>query len=80
MEGIKKENDLERDKEFSLQIKDGDSYRPMTMHEFHKFASRNPELAKYFFDEQEINTIPVPKIDENAQIFYHWEKAAIRVL
>jgi hypothetical protein len=43
-------------------------------------ASEHPELANYFFNEQEIETIQVPKVDESQNIFYHWEKAANRMI
>jgi hypothetical protein len=59
-----KENELEKLKEFSLQIKDGESYRPITIEEFQKFASEHPDIAKYFLDENEIKNIKIPKMDD----------------
>ena len=43
----------------------------------------HPELAKYFFNEADIETINVPKGKDDQQfntIFYHWEKAASRMI
>ena len=37
-------------------------------------------MAKYFLNEAEIENLQVPKIDECAQVFYHWEKAATRMI
>lgn len=77
---MSKENELEKLKEFSLQMLVDEHYVPVSLEEFAKFAAKHPEIAKYFFDEEEINSLPVPEIAESATIYYHWEKAATRMI
>jgi len=49
--------------------------------EFQQKASEHPELFKYFFNENEIQSIEVPEIDDSHNnIYYHWEKVALRLI
>lgn len=76
-----KENELLKNKEFSLLIKDGEQYRPITLKEFKNYSLQHPELFKYFFNEQDIQSLEIPNMDEPfTNIYYHWEKAALRMI
>ena len=51
------------------------------MKEFQLKALEHPELFKYFFNEAEIQSIEVPNMDDPYNnIFYHWEKVALRMI
>jgi len=67
-------------KEFVLQILDNGKYRPITDTEFDLLKREQPEIAKYFIDESEIEKMEIPQIDENAPINYHWEKVSTRMM
>ena len=75
-------NDKKTPKEFVLQVLDGDSYRPITKQEFDQLSQEIPDIAKLFEaeDQSHINKIFVPEIDESITIYYHWEKAANRMM
>lgn len=67
-------------KTYVLQIFDGQQYRPITKDEFESFAKDQPELAKIFQGENEIEKLEIPPLDENAPIYYHWEKVSHRIM
>ena len=57
-------NENEKPKEFSLEILDGDQYRPISMEEFQKFVKEAPEIAKYFLNPtEELPKLKVPEVD-----------------
>ena len=57
-------NENEKPKEFSLEILEGDTYRPISQEEFQKFAKDAPELAKYFINpDEELPKLKVPEVD-----------------
>lgn len=60
-------------------LKDG-YYEPVTEEEYEKFKQENPDLAKYFEEEDAIEKLPVPEVPESAQIYDNWEKAAKRLM
>ena len=63
-----------------LTVLKGDYYEPITEEEFQKFKAENPELARYFEEEGAIETLPIPEVSEQAQIYDNWEKAAKRLM
>ena len=67
-------------KEYVLQILDNGHYRPITDEEFDLLKQELPDIAKLFEDEQAIEQMQVPSIDESAPIVYHWEKIAKRMM
>lgn len=67
-------------KEYVLQILDNGKYRPITATEFDLLKREQPEIAKYFQDESEIEKMEIPPIDESVAIYYHWEKVSARMM
>lgn len=67
-------------KEYVLQILDNGQYRPITDEEFDLLKKELPDIGKLFDDEQAIEQMQVPQIDESAPIQYHWEKVSKRMM
>lgn len=69
-------------------LREGGYYEPLTDAEFEQFKLENPEIAQYFLvsDDQEakdlkpISELDVPPVNEAANIYDHWEKAAMKML
>lgn len=80
MQPIKKVNERLIPKEYVLQILDKGTYRPITDEEFDLLKQEMPDIAKLFEDENAIEQMQVPQIDESAPIQYHWEKVAKRMM
>jgi hypothetical protein len=47
------------------KLKDG-YYEPLTEEEFEQFKIENPDLAKYFEDDKNLDDLPIPDVPENA--------------
>ncbi len=69
-------------KEFVLQVLDGDSFRPITREEFSELSKEIPDLGQLLDEEDSTfsEKSQVPEIDESTPIYYHWEKAAVRMM
>jgi hypothetical protein len=67
-------------KEYVLQIMDNGQYRPITDEEFDLLKQELPDIAQLFEDEDKIEQLQIPQIDESAPIMYHWEKVARRMM
>lgn len=75
-----KVNERNIPKEYVLQILDNGQYRPITEQEFDLLKKTMPEYAELFENEQKIEQMQIPLVDESAPIQYHWEKAAHRMI
>lgn len=73
-------NERLQPKKYVLQVFDGSQYRPISPEEFETLAKDHPEIAKYFEDENEVENIQVPSVDESVPIYYHWEKVSTRMM
>ena len=67
-------------KEYVLQILDNGQYRPITEKEFNLLKEEMPQYAELFLNEQKINEMNIPTLDESAPIMYHWEKVSRRLM
>lgn len=67
-------------KEYVLQILDNGHYRPITDEEFDLLKQELPDIAQLFEDEDKIEQLQIPQIDESAPIMYHWEKVSRRMM
>jgi len=77
-----KVNERLQNKEYVLQVFDGESYRPITKSEFDQLVEDYPEIGKIFDpnDRSQIEEIKIPDIDDSNPIYCHWEKAAQRMM
>ena len=67
-------------KQYVLQILDNGQYRPITDEEFDLLKQELPQYAELFENEQKIEQMSVPMVDESAPILYHWEKVSRRMM
>jgi hypothetical protein len=63
-----------------LQILDNGHYRPITDEEFDLLKQELPNIAELFENEQKIEQMQIPFVEESAPILYHWEKVARRMM
>jgi len=45
-----------------------------------RFEERYPEIAKYWKEPSELETLQIPKFPENTPIYESWDKVARRLL
>lgn len=57
-------------------LREGGFYEPLTDEEFDQFKSENPELARYFEEDDIVEQIEIPEVSEAAPIYDQWERAA----
>ena len=71
-----KVNERLQEKEFVLQVFDGENYRPITKEEFQMLTKDYPEISNLFDpnDRSHIEEIKIPTVNEQIPIYYHWEK------
>ena len=51
------------------------------MEQYEEFRIENPELAKYFDeDDDAINNLDVQDLPEGYPVYAHWEEAAKRII
>lgn len=61
-------------------LREGGFYEPLTDEEFDQFKSENPELARYFEEDDIVEQIEIPEVSEAAPIYDQWERAAQRLI
>ena len=52
----------------------------MTKDEYNKFKEDYPDFARYFEEENAVDNLMMPEINENAPIYDYWDKPAKRLL
>jgi len=76
----KKSVDKNAPKKYVLTLYKDGIWRPMTSEELKDFMSKNTEIAKYLQNPSLIDSLPLPEIKPDVQLYDHWDKAAKRIL
>jgi len=50
-------------------LREGGFYEPLTDEEFDQFKIENPELARYFEEDDIVEQIEIPEVSEAAPIY-----------
>jgi len=76
----KKEPEKNVAKKYVLTVfKDG-IWRPLNQAEIQEFINTNPEVGEYLKNPTKLETMPIPATAQPQNIFYHWDKAASKIL
>ena len=78
--GKKKLPDKNSAKKYVLTVfKDG-LWRPVTAEELPEFIRANPEVGSYLQNPALLETLKVPSTSQPENIYYHWDKAAGKIM
>ena len=78
--GKKKQPDKNSPKKYVLTLYKDGSWRSLNTEEVKAFIAENKEVGMYLKNPELINSLKLPPVSQTANIFYHWDKAASKII
>ena len=76
----KKPYDKNAPKKYVLTAYKDGIWSPLTGEELKVFIDNNKEVGAYLTDQELLNSMRIPPVNPAANIYYHWDKAATKII
>jgi hypothetical protein len=76
----KKAPDKNAPKKYVLTLYKEGCWRPLNPAELAEFTSKNPEVASYLANPEQLSSLKLPPVSPTAPIYDHWDKVAKRII